>query len=485
MLRLTRLLQLPPASRDAALAGGLAAAGYAAAAFNLAALSWDGSWYLFRSLQDRAPFIPHGRYATYPILWVLVRAARICSDPRALGVGYGFMLALFPLVALGVSWAYLRGEQRAPLRIWPTLGILLAPLPGQLCLLSEATLAAQLLWPVLAILTAGPPGLAGSFWLAGLSAALWFLHPTAAVVFGLAAACCAGQAWGSQPPGSRRGDWRRAAAFAALAVGKVLVTFFSVTEYERIQMSGGEVLAQLAASLAGWPLVLLLLTYLLGALVRLEAAAVHPRLGRGAAWAVCVLMMGAGLLWVRDPVRWQGLLDYRRFVLPAVLPLIVLAARHRRILARAPAATDARTPASASANILPPMPTARWTLTVAAAVFALVLSAQSLVWRNLIERFADSLAQHADSRGRFVAADELPFTHGTVLRHWTAAPLSILLQGRRPATVFVLRREDVQAGGVRVNPWEQILFADGWFQLAQFAGEASARQVRTADGHTE
>ena len=66
---------------DIALAALLAISGYTVAAFKLAALSWDGSWYLFRSLQDGAPFIPHLRYGTYPILWFIVEASKDC--PRS------------------------------------------------------------------------------------------------------------------------------------------------------------------------------------------------------------------------------------------------------------------------------------------------------------------------------------------------------------------------------------------------------------------
>lgn len=437
------------------VAGLLATAGYAVAAWKLAALSWDGSWYLFRSLQDQAPFTPHERYGTYPVLWLVVQASKIISDPGWLGMFYGWLLALFPLGSLALSWHYLRGERLEPLRIWPTLGILLTPLPGQLCLMSEATLAAQLMWPLLAILVAGRRGRWSRVWLTLLAVCLGFLHPTAVPIFALAALVSGWQAW--RQPGRDREARAWAVLFGGLAVGEFGLASFTVSAYERSQMSRAEVWQQAQNSVPGFPLMLLLLVYALGFLTVVAAAGKNRRwltsdFSRWLGAVLCAAMIVGGVRWAAEAAAWRGGLDYRRFVLPAALPLVGLAYWHYQRLAR-PADAPPRLRGGA--------------LTPIAAVFCLILVTNALAWRSLLERLAREL-DRGPWAPRFVLADELPFTRQTNLRHWAACPLSILLQGRRPGAIFVLRAQDVQAHSVRVDPWEEIALTDGWFSLAPF-----------------
>ena len=136
----------------------MAAIAYLIAARCLVALTWDGSGYLFNSLQDGAPYISHYRFSNYPLLWALVEAGRWTSDARLLGMLYGVLLAVTPMAALVLSLSFLRGQRLEPLRIWPVIGILLGTLPGEICLMSEASLAVQAFWPILAFFFAGAPG---------------------------------------------------------------------------------------------------------------------------------------------------------------------------------------------------------------------------------------------------------------------------------------------------------------------------------------
>ena len=447
------------AKLDTALATLLAGCGYMVASSKLAAVSWDGSWYLFRSLQDRAPFIPHGRYGTYPLLWIIVQASRVIEDPKTLGVCYGLLLSIFPLGSLALCWHYLRDEDRIPLRVWPALGILLTPLPGQFCLMSEATPAAQLLWPILAILSAGLPGTGSSLWLALLSIDLFFLHPTAALIFVLAAFVCGWQAL--RGTGHCKREWTIwAGVFSALAIGKLLLTICSATVYERSQLSGKQMMEQLNASILGAPLVLLVMIYLLGSLILAETG-IPLRLRPPAkifgilCLLVCLVITGVGVGWAMVPVNWQGSLDYRRFVLPALVPILALAFWHWHNLPSISKST--------------PPPARSWMLSGIAAVFATVMVTQSVSWGSLIERFTQELSSTRTVGARpFVTAEEIPFTRQTILRHWTACPLSLLLQGRQPRKMYVLHREDINAQGVRVNPWERISLDNGWFELGRF-----------------
>lgn len=435
----------------------LAALGYGLAAWVGAALAWDGSWSLFRTLRDGQPFVAHGRWADAPFLWLVLRISQACPtlEPLALARLYGFLLVAIPLGSLAVCWRTLRGRRWEPLRVWPALGILLAPLPGQWCVMSEATLAAQLGWPLLALAAVGGETSwrdqrAAVVGLTILAAWTWGLHPGAAVPYALAGAA----AWARHGP---RRPWRGVAAgFGLLALARVVWTVVEATPYEREEVSLGRVLGQWRLAVWGWPLVMLV------GVGGLAAVAFWQARGKATGFTVrraaaAVFGLGttlAGVVWASDPVRWGGALDYRRFVLPTQAPLYALAAWHWR----RPLATDEgenqETPSSAGHFILV------WT----AGACAATLAVQAFVWRGLVCRFDDALAARATAvtDGRvFVTRAQLPFLHGTALDHWSATPLSLLLRshgqvGEAAGAVWVMRPEEILNGGgaVQVTPWD-------------------------------
>src|SRR5437773_171390 len=87
----------------------MAALAYLTGARCLVALSWDGSGYLFDSLQNGTPFISNYRLSNYPLLFLLVKAGRWTNDCRLLATLYGILLAVTPLGSLVLSLWLLRG----------------------------------------------------------------------------------------------------------------------------------------------------------------------------------------------------------------------------------------------------------------------------------------------------------------------------------------------------------------------------------------
>ena len=69
---------------------------------------------------------------------------------------HGLLCAIPPLFSLAVCLRMLRGVF-APLRFWIVLGILLAPLPGQIVFVSENNSVLQLAWVCLAFVWCGCP----------------------------------------------------------------------------------------------------------------------------------------------------------------------------------------------------------------------------------------------------------------------------------------------------------------------------------------
>ena len=97
---------------------------YGVAAWCLAALTWDGAGYVFNTLQSGAPVISHHRFTNWPSLAAVAAAGSLTDNARALGVLYGGLVSLTPLLSLALGLHFLREPRLRPLRSWLVLGIL-------------------------------------------------------------------------------------------------------------------------------------------------------------------------------------------------------------------------------------------------------------------------------------------------------------------------------------------------------------------------
>ena len=425
----------------------MAAMAYLIAARCLVALTWDGSGYLFHSLQDGAPYISHHRLSTYPLLLALVEAGRWTSNARLLGILYGVLLAVAPLGALTLSLSFLRGQRLAPLRIWPVIGILLGTLPGEICLMSEASLAIQAFWPILAFFFAGASWWA-SPWVALLSVYLFFLHPTSIVLFVLcaiiAAYCLDGR--------HRVTCW--VATFGLLAIARFLFSVQFATSYERSELQFSPNWEAFLGTIFSMSLGLLAGLYLLAVVAFLRGTNRLASLaGRRKIWRASLFLILAGFVWAFYPRLWSGAISYRRFVLVCSLPLIVLAALHQRWVMR-----QNITATTASA-------TARLSL-FATAIFSAIYIVQAFSWRTAVTRFEKALSA---APGPYITLNDLPWAQNTALEHWGSIPLSAILQGREPRVLFAMRPEDIHGADIAFFPGDSLGVKDGWFLLAHRA----------------
>lgn len=442
---------LPPKkswSDSAPLAWTLAAAGFVLAAFCLVSLAWDGSYYLFRTLQDGTPMVPHRRWLNWALLQPVLWARPLADTPAQLAVVHGLICSLLPLWSLALCLLMLRGPF-APLRFWAVLGILLAPLPGQIVLVGEVTPALQLGWVCLAFTWRGCPSRwAPAVLLTGL--AMWGLHPVSAPLFFFAAATAAAFAFSETDRPARTRLWIWAALFALASLGKGAETLLLATDYERANMQGNAWISECTAGLLMTPFAALL-PVLMAAVLSFwnpSPSATAPCSRRSTLlWSVAFVL---GIAYSLYPGGWTGSLCYRKFGILVATPLALMAGveawRHRRNKQGIPARA-----------LLPP-----------ALLFAVTMAGMSLSWRYLCGSLMEHLAMQ---RGPVQLQTDLPqVDRDSALNHWSTTSLSLILQGWNPGKVHVFNRDRQQKDGqLCICPDDACRWEDKAFQLAWLA----------------
>ena len=422
--------------RDSALlAWSLAAAGFVLAAFCLASLTWDGSYYLLRSLQDGVPMVPHRRWVNWALLQPVLWARPVANAPVELAVIHGLMCSLLPLWSLAACLLMLRGEY-ARLRFWAVLGILLAPLPGQILLVGEVTPTLQLGWVCLAFAWRGcPPRWALAIAFAAF--AMWGLHPVAAPLFFYAAATSASLGFAVREPHTRRRFWTWAALFGLAGLAKAAETLLLASEYERANLHGAAWISECATGLLLTPLAALIPVLIeavcsFGDSLRAETTPVPPSRRSTLLWGAAFAL---GIAYTVYPGGWTGALCYRKFGILFATPLVLLggAEAWRRWRGGVSGSLPARS------------------LWRPALLFALMMGGMSFSWKFLCDSLREHLAAH---RGPVQMQAELPqIERESALNHWSTTSLSLILQGWNPGKVHVWDRARQQANNrLRICP---------------------------------
>ena len=443
--------------------------GLVVAALCGAALAWDGSAYLFHILDTHTLYTPHYRYATAPLQAIVLLAAGVTGSLPVLQAVFGLMYASVPVLALVASWLVVRREQRQ-LFVWAALGVALGTLPGQFFFVSEALIAVQLFWPLwLALLVGAQPRHTPLILV--LAIALAFSHPFAIPLLGLAALLALFSGWRNAEARTRLWRW---AAGLGVAAGLSTVMFVLLADTYQAEQLSPDVFRFALASLAGLPLVALLLIGLAAVVLAVAPMRSGQHWLRTTSGASLGLLGAAGLLlalWARDPALWKHALDFRYLVPLCALPLLALAAcdglrRPAAELGRADAVWQQR----------------QRVIQLAGGVFALVLALQAAGWFATTSRLRSALAA---SRWTCVSATAEPWLAATPLDHWSVTQFA-LLQGRTP-TRIVLAGDGCGSVAsdqpLQLNAWTQRDWQAGWFDLATVR-ESLAAEQGTAQGCT-
>ncbi len=431
------------------------AAALALAAAVDAPLAWDGAYYLFRVLDDRAPFVVFGRAPIAPLHWPPIVASSFTDNLAIPRFAFSAAYALVPLAALGLCWRLAKREH-APLLVWPTIGICLVCLPGQFFFVSEAIIATQLCWPVFLALML-PTSIRARLLAALLGLAALWLHPISAALF--ATVSVALLARGLLHTDRRR--WLLASGIVAGcgSLGRLLVP---LSPYEAQQAS--EALRDLSD--AGWaiapPALAVLIVLVVAGLIA------EPRLARTEqrhqvlVWTGLTLAGALLVVWASIPTLWVEAVRFRTVIPLLTLPLLGFAALD---LGRAERRPDQGWGESTARN------RAR-AVTVSALVFALALVAQAVGWRGMTLALEREIAR---APGACMDASTSVAGRGPAARVLALTPHSILLQSRSPNTVHLqdARCDSGQdpergAGGMAGGPLVWIYRGaecGGWFDL--------------------
>ena len=485
----------------------LAAVAYIVAAFCLAVLTWDGAGYVFNSIQRGRPAIPNGRYSDYPFLAVISVCSLFINDARWLARIYGLVLAVLPLGSLVLSFHFLSGPKLRELRIWSVLGILLSVLPGQIFLVAEAVPLVQVAWAVWAIV-AGEISGPCLLWLGVLNAFLFFLHPTAALVYAVTAGLFLARAriGTGQPAETSENERQRAATsenetecekrqgvempraiermrppldrqhrdlisvlarcrsisalphadqwlalvFISLAAIRLWYALATANSYER----GEETFAQnYVAFRDAWPSVRMLpFVYFLGLSVLGGVTGLIPK--RIMMWlaglSLGVLVVDA-VGWATNPEVWVSAFSFRRFALVGTLPLLAMGAFHWQY----ENAMRTHEPQSNNSGL-------GFIMLGSAAAFLLVFATQAFSWRQELTRFQADLSR---CNKPVATTDDLPWISRSPLNHWASTQLSCVVQGKRVKTLFALDAEGVEGDKILLFPGIWFRKTNRWFEF--------------------
>jgi len=437
-----------PATGRAALAAvAVVAAAGLVATWARAALSWDGSYFLFAALQRQEPFVLHGRVTSALPQWPVVLASRVTDDLGVLSAVFTAGFAAVPALALLACWVVTRRSRR-DLFVWGAIGIGLVTLPGQLFLVSESLAAAQLSWP-LVLWSASGAARRHAALAAALAGLVVFLHPVATGFLLIAATVLAALGW--RDPGRRTWAWACAGGLAAAAVLRVVVLGGSRYEGEAFDLFWFATWFRRAVW--GLPLVAVAAAFVLGvALLLLRRRAGGPA---GAIAGAALAVSAAALVAWALRGDWDYALDYRVWGALLTAPFLLLAGIDA--LWSRPEA-----PVGRARRVLP---------VLCALVFAVVLTVQSLQWRSTLLAFTADVgalpAPCAENR-------DLPSVDGTPLWHWGTRALSLVVQGRAPTRIVagdgVGCADLVDGAPLPISPHDLTARTGGWFDLRAISG---------------
>jgi hypothetical protein len=318
-----------------------------------------------------------------------------------------------------------------------------------------------------------------------LSIFVFFLHPTAALVYAAAGGLLVAKAWVAHSQRARASESERerkergekrpndlagvparsrslsvfslvdtwlGLAFLGLAATRLWYALATANSYER----GEETFAQnyLTFREALPSLRMLPFVYFLGLIVLGGVTGVIPR--RFLVWPAgltlgWLLFYGVG--WATDPQVWMSAFSFRRFVLVGTLPLLAMGAFHWWYEKVASIRHPERPVSHSGIGFIG---------ISSAAVFLFVFATQSFSWRQELTRFQADLS-HCNKP--VATTDDLPWISRSPLHHWASTQLSCVVQGKKVKTLFALHAEDVQGNQILLFPGIWFRKSNHWFEF--------------------
>jgi hypothetical protein len=395
-------------------------------------LIWDGGYQFTDTLIEGRPYTYYGRVHTWLLWWPVVWAARFTHDPRLLQAIYGAPFLLAPAVSMFVCW-WIARRRASSLLLWPTFGIAIGALPGQVFVINDTILMHHLLWPLL--LVAILPATRWQWLVAVVLAVFQFIQPMG--VFHLVGVLVAAVVVGVQCPAARQRQIRAGAAVLVLLILCVTKLLAFPDPQVRSEANPLELLKRWHHGVEGLPLGGMMAFWLSAGWAALATWGKSPLLARHRRWlwsaSVCFALVGAAVwvVWASNAVHWRVAVDYRRYVLPLAMPFFIgalaagvsAARRSGRSISGQMSPVRQNTPRSPA--LLP---------LVLAGTFLVVLGLQSVVWLNMLRRLSADVNNYP---GVVVPQSAVAWTNETALYHWSLTSIHLSLSGPTPRKLLV------------------------------------------------
>jgi hypothetical protein len=404
----------------------LMAFGWIAAAVNGAAMSWDGSYILFKTLDSQMPYVPHYRWVVVPPEAVALFASLFTENTTVLSVIYGLVCVLMSALTLAASYWIVRDQPG--LFLWPALSFGIGMLPGTLALYLEVLQASQYFWPLILAIRIGMPRrvVPVAFFFA---AVLTFTHPASLLLLGVAF----GFALLSRFRKTNRLEVWQIIVLGMLLLLALLRFQLMHTPYESQRLEWEVFEDDFNTSVLGYPIWGLGLAGAAGLLVLAKQR-----------WAFVLLIISGVILfsWANDSRLWSHAFAFRTWLPFFTLPLALMA-------------------------FLDFTPTSRRRMIhICGLIFALSMLAQSLTWRKVTQEAQDRLAAAPDPCS--TSQSMINWLYETPINHWSLTPYSLMWGGRQPQKILIYGQDCAEGrfhGGLQVNFWDKRDWEGGWFNL--------------------
>lgn len=401
-------------------------------------LMWDGSYYVFRILDEGRPFVVYDRYSVVPLHLPTLLVGRLSGSVDAASYVFSFTYALVPVLAAALAWYWHRNVRTALL--WSIIGITVSVLPAQAFSTSEAVIATQLWWPLFLLAASGR----------------WRERPWSALIVTIII-------FGLHP----------------LAIFLLALLAVAVAVRPRISALGLSVAA--AVLLAGAWRAIALAGYESNGLPSLSRAVSRGGYVNSAAFGLLALAVAIAAVRSIRPERSPSALNtlmWACIVGSAVLH--VVAAFDLVFLSQAAGGRFALVSSTVVFAVLASMHVVRkrtidvqpLTVVTAAgvAVYLLYMMVAGVAWQHLVTNRVDPFLA---GQVHCVDIDTETSFHQTPLATWSTSSLSVVLQGRTPTHLFL-----PYSGCDTARPDAPVLLLDaehggtrdrhlGWFDLSR------------------
>ena len=413
------------------------------------ALLWDGAYQFCASINAGHAFAYLSRFHSWVVWQPFIWLSHVTQNVRLLKMAYGAPYCFAPLVSVVLSWWIVR--RPAPhLMVWAIFGAAGAALPGQIFMINDSIFQMHLFWPVfLAIFLP----LSRTQTVAMLLLSLFQLsHP---IGVGLCLLCSvsalAFARWGTPERRSALLHW--AAWFAILCLGGIAKLILWPDAYAAREASAQQVWMTFRWGVLWWPLFGLIALWLAASVLVWARSRPESRIAGRAPLIVLGLILFAGgcwIYWATDVVLWQTALNYRRWLVPMSMPLLLAAGWELwRLEHEQPQPLPLRIGRDRAGMAI-------------AAIFLVVLGIQSQTWSQLYHRLG---RQVASTPGLWLQQSDLTWIKETPMDHWGLCSQVILSQGQRPRVLLLEPGDDRLA---RENPPQLALSSFTYFTPSDF-----------------